>query len=814
MDEQGARKVVLARIIETIDTQGTLLGRPEIDEIDRQAAAQARAGGLLQGPERTERFLKQRAEHILQRVGQRNLRLASLQNMSPWQRTGLVAIPLAALALGVLGDQVANPHQVNLLSKPLLLILLWNLLVYLLLAWRAVAALGRGSAGTDRFIALRGWLAQWRDRHSRAGIRAQVTAAFYAQWHGVTGALQGQRIARVMHWSAAGWAAGVALSIVFGGLFAQYRVGWESTFFDAGQVHRFLRILLLPVTQIAPWADFSQAQVAQLEVGAGGTLAGQKEVGQRWVFLYVMLLSIVVIAPRVLLAAWAHGRERALAGAVDLGLADSYYQRVLSLLTPTQVRLALYAQGDADRAALLARLRDGGRGQTPRAAPSAAGTGTGAGAGPVAAATHVLATESGGGFLELVHLADAPIPLESSMDGRIDRPVDPSAARWPLIGGWLQRVMQPRRVHVEIAEGSLQQLRRDADVVLYVVARAQDAHPMPALLQWLDKPVLVLVRESSGSARPDAPVAGEAPVKPAVKTLHFEQFAQSWLQEPVLLDAIAACLPDYKQAGFERLAADRRNRHATRLRDSMAVLADQLLDAARQSRTVASAPTSLKSLVSSKERDAWDRSRQAAMDEIVEALQRKDAAAMDELLRLHQLNRNAALQVSTSLQEEFEVAKGGGTSRATLAGAASGAAMGAGIDLMTVGLSLGLAAAAGAVVGGGLAFIASAWKGAGNDTLVQLSDEMLQAMVEVALLRYLAVTAWGSDANGEDTGVLQPAWRSEVVAAVEAANEALKQRWGAERSQRPDQAPQMSLSMMLEDVAMKVLRRLYPENAK
>ena len=48
------------------------------------------------------------------------------------------------------------------------------------------------------------------------------------------------------------------------------------------------------------------------------------------------------------------------------------------------------------------------------------------------------------------------------------------------------------------------------------------------------------------------------------------------------------------------------------------------------------------------------------------------------------------------------------------AGAATGAAMGAGIDMITGGLTLGAATALGAMIGGGAAYAAALWKNRGS----------------------------------------------------------------------------------------------------
>jgi hypothetical protein len=91
---------------------------------------------------------------------------------------------------------------------------------------------------------------------------------------------------------------------------------------------------------------------------------------------------------------------------------------------------------------------------------------------------------------------------------------------------------------------------------------------------------------------------------------------------------------------------------------------------------------------------------------------------------------------------------------------------------MTGGLTLGAAAALGAVIGGGAAYVAAALKNRAapaGQSQVQLGEEMLVALAESALAGYLAVAhRLAPAADG-----LPATWRSEVVAAVAGRREAL-----------------------------------------
>jgi hypothetical protein len=134
------------------------------------------------------------------------------------------------------------------------------------------------------------------------------------------------------------------------------------------------------------------------------------------------------------------------------------------------------------------------------------------------------------------------------------------------------------------------------------------------------------------------------------------------------------------------------------------------------------------------------------------------------------------------------------------------------VDLLVGGLTLGAATALGALVGGGAAAIAAAWKNRatpGGGTLVQLSDEMLQALTEAALLRYVAVVhhgRWPGVAGSE----VSAAWRQPVVAAVEADRARLEPFWTAARTQAEPVRLVSTLAKELESIVRGVLEAIDP----
>ena len=117
----------------------------------------------------------------------------------------------------------------------------------------------------------------------------------------------------------------------------RYQFGWESTFLDAGQVHAIATVLFWPLT-----AGFGLAPFSLQDITATQDFAGQGAAGGRWVWMYVGLLALVVVLPRLALAAWARWRERQLARHRTIDLSDATWDTLRHSL-PGDLVLGLVA---------------------------------------------------------------------------------------------------------------------------------------------------------------------------------------------------------------------------------------------------------------------------------------------------------------------------------------------------------------------------------------------------------------------------------------------------------------------------------------
>lgn len=323
--------LTLVQAIELEDAGMAVLGADDRARATREALGQARAE---QAPADLlfTRVLYLRAAVLLDVVHRKAPALGVIARRWSLMRRLLVLLPLAAFVVGFASDHITDPHRLDLLSPPLLLVLLWNCAVYLYLAVGTVLP-GRAAPALPRLLVdIWDWL-----MGRRGGLRIRVAARFASLWASLEGHVFVARCAAAMHLAAAAWAAGIGMSLALRGVFVRYAAGWESTYLDAGQVHGVLRLLFWPLTAIFGLEPFPLPEIAAMEnFGSAG------QGGRHWVLLYGGLLVLVVIVPRGVLAALAFWRARSLHGSIVLDLQQPYFQALAAQL-PRQVEVGLLA---------------------------------------------------------------------------------------------------------------------------------------------------------------------------------------------------------------------------------------------------------------------------------------------------------------------------------------------------------------------------------------------------------------------------------------------------------------------------------------
>ncbi|QJD91217.1 DUF2868 domain-containing protein [Duganella dendranthematis] len=313
MNEHTARDVVLVRAIETTDQNKEILSDDDRLYASRSARELAQWRAADRKSEATgDDFLQQRAEQILKRLAERHPAFAGfLQQRAPLRALGW-ALPVIGLLLGAGLDRITDPHRVDLLSAPLLLIIAWNLLVYLgLLIWLFIPSKPR----VPRRL---------KPPRKLPAVLSTALVNFATDWSQLSAKLTSARLSRTIHLSAAMFATGALLSLYARGLLSQYAAGWESTFLDAEQVHNLLTILFAPAVSLFHLQGFTLAEIDALRF-PNTTAAGG---GARWVHLYAATIVLLVVLPRLLLAAFAQWRAARLARHFPLDLEQPYFRKL------------------------------------------------------------------------------------------------------------------------------------------------------------------------------------------------------------------------------------------------------------------------------------------------------------------------------------------------------------------------------------------------------------------------------------------------------------------------------------------------------
>ncbi|MFO1414861.1 MAG: DUF2868 domain-containing protein [Burkholderiales bacterium] len=317
MDEPTALAVTAVRAVETADRT-----RSAWTDADRAWASRA-AAETVGAAAPVPAFIARRATLALERLRERKhpvARLAHAWRWRPWVGTLLV---LAAFIAGAATNAIGHEQRINVLYSPVAPIVLWNLVVYVLLAAGYVVRYGdAGAPGPLRRIVARAAGGLRGTRGHRDEATAEALLAFVTDWRRRATSLYAARAARVLHFAAAAFAAGTLAGLYVRGLGLEYRATWESTFLEPATVRAILAVVYAPGAWVMPTPVPDVAQVAAIRAPASENAAP-------WLHLMAATLMVVVIVPRLLLALLTAGLERHRAHHLVDDFADPYFQRLL-----------------------------------------------------------------------------------------------------------------------------------------------------------------------------------------------------------------------------------------------------------------------------------------------------------------------------------------------------------------------------------------------------------------------------------------------------------------------------------------------------
>jgi len=375
------------------------------------------------------------------------------------------------------------------------------------------------------------------------------------------------------------------------------------------------------------------------------------------------------------------------------------------------------------------------------------------------------------------------------------------------------------------SQQAVKNAREEADVILYLVNAAED--PASAsyvalemeVLGWVGKPVVVLLNQI-GRPREDvsheiARWSGIGPEGLVRAVLPLDAFARCWVQEGVLLDAVAPMLDADKRAAMEGLRARWAELNQARFRSAMEVLGRYLARAARD-REAVDEPGWQDKLAGALTRQGGENAAAGkAMGVLASRLGEATTQSTDELIRLHGLSGQATKKVLERVGDDYaHAAKTPEGAAAALGGLFSGAVGGLAADLAAGGLTLGGGMIVGGILGAlgatGVARGVNLAKGEDASTM-RWSNDFFERLTVTAILRYLAVAHFGRGRGEWSEGEHPPFWQPIVEQAVAARAESLKRlQRNAARGEGTAREAELEFASLLELCGRRVLAQLYP----
>jgi Protein of unknown function (DUF2868) len=342
LTEDAAAKIILIRSIEECDRNffsDSLL-------VDAFAAARNMAPGLG--------WVKARAQFLFDHLSsayQSVIHLATL----PTPLT--LPICLIALVVGFATNLLGPAEKIHVVRNPVLLLVAWNLFVYLVL-FLALLAKPRKKhltvssssnpagakqptnnppgAGAEAKINI-SRLVQffmpglWHFFHRVAmGVGekkklADVVSRFSVNWYAVAAPLVVARWEVMLHLGALFLATGAVAGMYFQGLFQGYQAIWSSTFITGeSSVVKFVHLLFGPSLLVSDLLGLGLAS----EIDVARLLSPQGDKAAAWIHLFAITVLLIILIPRAALAAWQWRNIKRRRGDIGLRL-DPYYGEVI-----------------------------------------------------------------------------------------------------------------------------------------------------------------------------------------------------------------------------------------------------------------------------------------------------------------------------------------------------------------------------------------------------------------------------------------------------------------------------------------------------
>lgn len=328
---------------------------------------------------------------------------------------------------------------------------------------------------------------------------------------------------------------------------------------------------------------------------------------------------------------------------------------------------------------------------------------------------------------------------------------------------------------------AIKHVREVSNVVLYLVNATELPETAPyitaemRILEWIGKPVLVLLNQMGEPKSPEAEQAEVDRWKNSMSSypivsdvLPMDAFARCWVQEFVLFDAIGKALPEELLSTYEGLREVWSRQRRAAYNASIQALADYLTKLANDKEVAENMSVIDQVKFLSKRLGLYK--NETAQDPISAAQTALSSRAADEFCaltdRLIEVNflkgKGVRKEILNRIESDWNIKIAISPTPAAVVGAISAGATGGLVtDMATGGISLGLGTLIGSIIGAvGGAGVAVAYnlKGGVQNTEVSWSSTSLSNFVLNAIILYLLVAHYGRGRGNWVAGEAPEAW--------------------------------------------------------
>src|SRR5882757_2120287 len=304
MHQRELRTVLLIQAIEETDRAGEVI--PLADRADASRAVIRESSKLSEAQPsaslsaRSQAFLVKRSARLLDPLRLRSpvvMHVLALAGGLTWLGRFVLVVALAA---GVSLSALDGSRRINILAFPLIGLIAWNLLVYVLLLVTWLRSRGRPATGFWSAAMYERWIAGRIESLMRHSTRYNVPLSaglrrFAAEWGALSRPILFLRAKRLLHLAAALLAIGLVIGLYVRGIVLRYEAGWESTFLGPQSAYALVSVLYGPASALSGISFGSAGDIAALRwtaTGGGGDAAP-------WIHLIAITAALYIAVPRL-----------------------------------------------------------------------------------------------------------------------------------------------------------------------------------------------------------------------------------------------------------------------------------------------------------------------------------------------------------------------------------------------------------------------------------------------------------------------------------------------------------------------------------